>query len=112
MVHFEHTEVALTAVVSSRWFPGFLSHTLGAVLNLIVLTLERRSEAFWDSARTSECASEMTHVGQEAETIESNGVEEAFKGERNALDELLVHYFLGVPVKDVRSVPNVLPIKH
>ena len=92
MVHFENTEVALAAVMSPSRLPSFFTNTLCAVLDLIVLTLERWSEALRDPAWVGKCTSEVTDVGQEAEAIESNGVKKAFKCERNALDELLVNH--------------------
>ena len=52
----------------------------------------------------------MAYVGQKAETIENEGVEEALHCERDSLNKLLINYLLQVPVEDVGSISNVLAI--
>lgn len=110
MVHFENTKSALTAVVSPRRLPRLLSNALGAVLDLVVLALERRSETLRDAARVREGSPQVADVGKEAEAIEDESVEAALHCQRDPLNELLVNHFLLVPVENVRSVTNVLSI--
>ena len=52
----------------------------------------------------------MAQVRHQTETIESDKVEEAFHGQRDALDELFVDQSLLVPVEDIRAIANVLPV--
>ena len=52
----------------------------------------------------------MTEVGHEAKTIEGDEVEEALHCQWDPLNELLVDQSLLVPVKNVRSIPNVLSV--
>ena len=110
MVHFENTKSALTAVVSPCRLPRLFSNALGAVLDLIVLALERRSETLRDTAWVREGSPQVADIGEEAEAIEDESVEASLHCQGDPLDELLVNHFLLVPVKNVRSVPNVLSI--
>lgn len=79
MVHFKDTETTLTAVVGPGRLPSFFTKALGAVFNLIVLALEGRSEAFRDATWVRKGSPQVAHIGHEAEAIESNSPEEAFK---------------------------------
>lgn len=79
MVHFKDAETTLTAVVGPGRLPSFFTKALGAVFNLIVLALEGRSEAFRDATWVRKGSPQVAHIGHEAEAIESNSPEEAFK---------------------------------
>jgi len=57
VVHLEHAETAFAAVMGSLWLPGFFADTLFAVLNLQVLTLERRSHTLRDATRVCKSGS-------------------------------------------------------
>ena len=109
MVHFEHAESALTAMVSSLRFPCLFSSAFFAIFHIHVLTLERWCHSFYDSARVCECRAQMTEVGKEAKAIEGNEIEQAFKGQWNSLDKLLVNIWLTVPIENIGPVRYVLP---
>ena len=51
----------------------------------------------------------MTEVGKEAKAIEGNEIEQAFKGQWNSLDKLLVNIWLTVPIENIGPVRYVLP---
>jgi hypothetical protein len=75
-----------------------------------VLAHERRSHTLWDTTRVCKSGSQVTKDGHEAEEIVGEAVEQSLDGEGDSLDELVVDYFLAVPVEDVCPVPNILSV--
>ena len=111
MVHLEDAEIALAAVMGSRWLPGLLAQASVTVLKFDELTLERWCHSFRYTARVRNRGSQMWYHCQEAKAIEDSTVEEAQHGQRNALDELVIDEPFVVPVENVAAVPDVLPVK-
>lgn len=83
VVHSEHTEAALTAVVSSHWFPGRRLALL-AVTRFLELALERSLHAWREAAWVSETSAEVGKVSHQAQEVECDEVEEAAATQRNA----------------------------
>jgi len=87
MVHPEHAEPALGAVVRTGWFPSlFLSAamTLLAVLDLHVLGLERRFHTLRQLAGVGETRAEVGNVGHQTKSVKCEEVKETTTSQWNA----------------------------
>eukprot|EP00353_Schmidingerella_taraikaensis_P007241 CAMPEP_0185583266 /NCGR_PEP_ID=MMETSP0434-20130131/21414_1 /TAXON_ID=626734 ORGANISM="Favella taraikaensis, Strain Fe Narragansett Bay" /NCGR_SAMPLE_ID=MMETSP0434 /ASSEMBLY_ACC=CAM_ASM_000379 /LENGTH=124 /DNA_ID=CAMNT_0028202293 /DNA_START=874 /DNA_END=1248 /DNA_ORIENTATION=- len=110
VVHFEHAETALAAVVRAHRFPRLFPRALLAVLHFHVLALERRRHALRDPAWVRKCRPDVADIGHEAKAVENGTVDESFESEWDSLDPLLVHILFQMPVENVASVRNVLTV--
>ena len=110
MVHLEDAKATLAAVMRSYWLPGLLPSAFHAIFVLFVLACERCDHTFGDTARVSEGGPDVTQVCHHTEPIKRDEVEETLHCEWDALNELLVNERLLVPVENVSSITNVLPI--
>jgi len=79
MVHFEHAETTLAAMMRPHRLPCLLTQALITILKFHMLALKGRSHAFGDATRVSESRANMTDVCHEAAAIEGEAVEEAFE---------------------------------
>ena len=110
MVHFEHAEVALAAMVCPGWLPSLLAIALLAILDLHVLTLKGWLQTFRNTSRVCKCCPKMADNGTDAQAIKSDEVKEPFHCERDPLDELLIDQSLFMPVEYIGAIANVLSI--
>ena len=79
MIHFEDAEATFTAMVCPHWLPSLFASAFFTILQLHILTLERRCHAFCNAARVCKGSTYMTEVGEEAKAIESDKIEQALK---------------------------------
>lgn len=87
MVHPEHAEPALGAVVCTGWLPSlFLTAavTLLAVLDLHVLGLEGRFHTFRQLSGVGETRAEVGNVGHQTKSVKCEEVKETSTSQRNA----------------------------
>ena len=112
MVHLEDAEAALTAMMRSHWLPSLLTQALLTVLHLHVLALEGWSHAFRDASGVGKGRTNVTNVRHETEAIEREAIEQAFERQRDALDPLFLNVLLEMPVEDVATIGDVLPIHY
>ena len=110
MVHFEDTDAALLTVMCAHWLPRLLPWALVTVFVFEVLALERRSQALLNATRVRAGNSQERNVGQSAEPIKRDEVEEAGHVQGHTLHELQVNRHLFVPIEYIRHVSNVLAV--
>ena len=77
-----------------------------------MLALERSGHALRYTARVRECCTDVADVRPEAEAIEGETPEQSFERQWYALNPLLFDILLHMPVENIASIGNVLPVSY